>query len=325
MQSLQKPLSIKNLIELGLHRLIISVLEDLNITELRDIQSIAINNGVLENRSMLVCSPSGSGKTLIGELAAIHNCFTKHKKSIFLVPLKAIASEKLQYFTHTYSKLNLRMVMAAGDEDVRLSVLMQADILIMTYEKFDSYLRTKSENTWIKDISTIIIDEIHILGEGQRGARLESLIIRMYEYLQEAQKIFLSATIANPNELYSWFKKLEISTGKQDLALIQSDTRPIELKYSIVETQQKTRKAMSIISSIIKDNGQVLLFTNTRKSTETISDEILEYDPYIFIEKKIELQRDLYMESLIAKAKLNKDLMLKLQRGIGFHHAGIFR
>lgn len=323
METSRKTIKIKELIELGLHRLIISVLEDLDINELRDIQSVAVRERLFDKKSMLVCSPSGSGKTLIGELAAIHNCLNDHKKSLFLVPLKAIASEKIKYFIHTYSKLNFRVIMAAGDEDVRPNELKQADIMVMTYEKFDSYLRVRKENSWIKDISTIIIDEIHILGEGQRGARLESLIIRLYEYLPDAQKIFLSATIANPKDLYEWLMKLESNTKKTTIKLIQSDVRPIELQYSILETQNKTRKSIAIISSILKDDGQVLIFTNTRKTTENISEEILELAPEIFKDFNQNYQNDLYIRSLLEHIRSDSQLLMKLKRGIGYHHAGL--
>ncbi len=323
MESANKPITIKELIELGLHRIIIGVLEDLNILQLRDIQSTAVREGLFEKRSMLVCSPSGSGKTLIGELAAIHNCISDHKKSLFLVPLKAIAAEKIQYFIHTYSKLNFRVVMAAGDEDVRPNELKQADLLVMTYEKFDSYLRVRKENNWIRDISTIIIDEVHILGEGQRGARLESLIIRMYEYLPDAQKIFLSATISNPKELFNWLEKLEEHSKRSGIRLIQSDVRPIELQYSITETQNKTRKSIAILTSIFKENGQVLIFTNTRKSAENISDEILELAPELFKGSSQKYDNDLYIRSLLEHIRPDSPILDKLRRGICFHHAGL--
>ncbi len=323
MESANQPITIKDLIEIGIHRIIISVLEDLNIMQLRDIQSAAVREGLFEKKSMLVCSPSGSGKTLVGELAAIHNCISDHKKSLFLVPLKAIAAEKIQYFIHTYSKLNFRVVMAAGDEDVRPNELKQADILVMTYEKFDSYLRVRKENNWIRDISTIIIDEIHILGEGQRGARLESLIIRMYEYLPDAQKIFLSATISNPKELFDWLVKLESLSKRAGIRLIQSDIRPIELQYAITETQNKIRKSIAILSSIFKENGQVLIFTNTRKSAENISEEILEIAPELFKGPTQKYENDLYIRSLLEHIRPDSPILDRIKKGIGYHHAGL--
>ena len=160
---------------------ILRVLLELKIFKLREIQKEAIRKGVFFRKSFLVCAPSGSGKTLIGEICAVNNIFQKFGKSIYLVPYKALATEKYVHFKRSYERFGVKIELSIGDYDVNDSKLEQADILVTTYEKMDSILRNFNDKEWIFDISTIIIDEIHILGDtsGSRGPRLESLIVRL--------------------------------------------------------------------------------------------------------------------------------------------------
>ncbi|MBY8987941.1 MAG: DEAD/DEAH box helicase, partial [Candidatus Lokiarchaeota archaeon] len=215
---------------------ILRVLLELKIFKLREIQKEAIKKGVFFQKSFLVCAPSGSGKTLIGEICAVINIFQKFGKSIYLVPYKALATEKYVHFKKSYERFGVKVELSIGDYDVEDARLEQADILVTTYEKMDSILRNFSDKEWIFAISTIIIDEIHILGDasGSRGPRLESLIVRLNEFLHNPQIIGLSATIANPRFFNDWLSSLGNKT-----TLIMSDVRPVPLQYRIEITQNK--------------------------------------------------------------------------------------
>ena len=152
---------------------ILRVLFEGRIFELREIQKEAIRKGLFFRKSFLVCAPSGNGKTLIGEVCAVHNIFQGFGKSIYLVPFKALATEKYYHFKRSYQRFGVKVELSIGDYDVDDSKLKQADIIVTTYEKMDSILRNFYEKDWIYNISTIIIDEIHIIGESSRGPRLE--------------------------------------------------------------------------------------------------------------------------------------------------------
>jgi helicase len=188
---------------------ILRVLFELKIFKLREIQKEAIQKGLFFQKSFLVCAPSGSGKTLIGEVCAVNNVFQKFGKSIYLVPYKALATEKYLHFKKSYERFGVKTELSIGDYDVDDDKLEQADIVVTTYEKMDSILRNFYDKDWIFDITTIIIDEIHIIGESDRGPRLESLIVRMNEFLRNPQIIGLSATIANPEFFNDWLTLLK--------------------------------------------------------------------------------------------------------------------
>ncbi|HEC40930.1 MAG TPA: DEAD/DEAH box helicase [bacterium] len=85
-------------------RILRALLEN-RIFQLREIQEEAIKKGLFFRKSFLVVAPSGSGKTLIGELCAVNNVFQKYGKSVYLVPFKALATEKYSHFKNSYGNL----------------------------------------------------------------------------------------------------------------------------------------------------------------------------------------------------------------------------
>ena len=287
------------------------------IFKLRDIQKDAIKKGLFFRKSFLVCAPSGSGKTLIGELCAVNNIFQNFGKSAYLVPFKALATEKYFLFKKNYERFGIKVVLSIGDYDVDDSVLKQADILITTYEKMDSILRNFYDKDWIFDLSTIIIDEVHIIGESSRGPRLESLIVRLNEFLHNPQIIGLSATIANPEFFNSWLTSL----GNETILII-SDKRPVPLHYQIEISQNKDSTIKRFVKSTIQKKGQVLIFLNRRKGTQeqaiSLKSTVKKYlEPF-------ELKACKKFESVLGKIKGgHSELKRVVKNGVAFHHAGL--
>ena len=158
----------------------VNCLKRQGIERLRPVQFQALEKGLLTSNSFLISAPSGIGKTLIGEMAAIHTILKMQKKSLYLIPLKVWRMKSFIIFQVVYANLHIKWLMAVGDREVKQNELRQADFLIMTYEKFDAYFRNQKENLWISAITTVIVDEIHILDEFDRGPRVENLIIRLY-------------------------------------------------------------------------------------------------------------------------------------------------
>ncbi|MFW9946479.1 MAG: DEAD/DEAH box helicase [Candidatus Odinarchaeota archaeon] len=296
---------------------ILRVLFEQKIFQLRDIQKKAIENGLFFRKSFLVCAPSGSGKTLIGEICVFQNIFNNYGKSVYLVPFKALATEKYYYFKKLYERFKIHIELSIGDYDVDDSVLAKADLIITTYEKMDSILRNFHDKEWIHDISTVIVDEIHIIGESDRGPRLESLIVRLNEFLHYPQIIGLSATIANAQFFNNWLSSLGNKT-----ALIQSDERPVPLHFQIKVTQNKDSTLKKIIKDTLDQNGQVLIFLNKRKSTQQTSfllkNVVKNYSNPEQLENCKKLEK-----SLEGIKGGHKELKKIVKYGLAFHHAGL--
>ena len=193
------------------------VLEKENIKELRPAQKKAIDAGVLEGKNMLVCTPTASGKTLIAEMTGGKNIIEGKGKVVYIVPLVALANEKYKEFKRKYGHL-FKVALSVGDYDSSDQHLIDYDLVICTAEKLDSLIRHHSP--WLKFVSLVVIDEVHLMNDVSRGPTVEILITVMKKLLPEVQLIALSATIGNPKELADWL-------GAE---LIIDDWRPVPLK-----------------------------------------------------------------------------------------------
>ena len=190
------------------------------IKKLRPAQEKAIKKGLLDRKNLLVCTPTASGKTLIAELAALKSIIESKGKAIYIVPLKALASEKYKDFKKRYGNV-AKVALSIGDIDSTDSYLVDYDLIITTSEKLDSLIRHHAP--WVSLISTIIIDEIHLLNDPGRGPTLEILITILRQLLKKAQIIALSATIGNPEELAEWLKA----------ELVIDNWRPVKLHKGV--------------------------------------------------------------------------------------------
>ena len=243
------------------------VLKEEGVSSLLPVQSLAIKNGLLEGENLLVASATASGKTLIGELAGIPKAI-EGKKFLFLVPLVALANQKYEDFKRRYSKLGLKVAIRVGmsriktkDELVVVDTGIDADIIVGTYEGIDYLLRAGRK---IGNVGTIVIDEIHMLDDEERGARLDGLIARLRKLYPNAQFIGLSATIGNPQEL----------AKELGLKLVLYDERPVALERHVIIARNESEKwryvaqlckAETMRKSPQGFKGQSIVFTFSRK------------------------------------------------------------
>ena len=190
------------------------------IDKLRPAQEKAIKKGLLEGKNLLVCTPTASGKTLIAELAAFKSIIENRGKAVYIVPLKALASEKYRDFKRKYANV-AKIALSIGEIDSADPYLAEYDLLVVTAEKMDSLLRHHAP--WVSSIKTIIVDEIHLLNDHERGPTLEILLTILKQLLKNAQIIGLSATIGNAEELAEWL----------DADLVVDDWRPVKLHKGI--------------------------------------------------------------------------------------------
>ncbi len=207
-------------IKKGIPEKLYSVLEKEGIQELRPAQEKAIKKGLLEGESLLVCTPTASGKTLIAELAAVKSILERKGKAIYIVPLKALATEKYKDFEKKYGSM-FNVALSIGDVDSPEPHLAAADLIITTSEKLDSLIRHKI--AWLKDVKVVIADEIHLLNDTSRGPTLEILITILRQLLKDIQIIGLSATIGNPEELADWL----------NAKVVKDSWRPVKLHKGI--------------------------------------------------------------------------------------------
>jgi len=170
---------------------------------LNSLQQRAVNEfGVLDGKSLLVVAPTASGKTMIGELAAVQHAL-RGSRTVMLLPLKALVNDKYEYFTQTYSD-QFTVVRATGDHADQVGAIYtgQYDLALLTYEKF---LNLVIGSPYVmRGVSLVVVDEAQTVSDTSRGASLEFLLtlIRSGHARGGApQVIALSAVIGDTNGL----------------------------------------------------------------------------------------------------------------------------
>ena len=255
------------LTDLGIDARVAAVLEANGIKDLYPPQKEAWK-AIQSGKNTVVAIPTASGKSLVAYLAMLHRWLATGKKSLYIVPLRALASEKAEELQQ-FKALGLTVGLSTGDLDDRDPKLGRFDVIVCTSEKADALLRHRT--SWMDDIGCVVADEVHLLNDAGRGPTLEVILTRFRSILPKAQLVGLSATVANSKAIAEWL----------DAALVQSDWRPVTLKVGTYFGDRleflgsPPRKldsggdpVVSLVEDTIREGGQSLVFVSTRKSAE---------------------------------------------------------
>ncbi|MBI4210772.1 MAG: DEAD/DEAH box helicase [Candidatus Diapherotrites archaeon] len=288
-------------------------------------QEKAISSGALE-KSMIVSSPTASGKTIVAEIAALNSILNLRKKVVYIAPLRALASEHAHDFKEKYSKgFRIRTVLSTGDFDSSGVYLSNKDIIFSTYEKIASLLNHKAE--WLSSLGLLVVDEIHSVGN-DRGPALEMLITKLRLLNPKMQVLGLSATIPNAKELAGWL-------GAE---LVQSDYRPVKLREGVYldgmidfldsseEIAQEKDEVSSIASDTLKKGKQALVFVNTRKMSESMARKLAALTaPMLKPSESIALEKasSKVLNALEQPTEQCRSLSTLVRQGACFHNAGL--
>ncbi len=198
--------------------------------ELDEFQKKAIA-ALAANKSVVICAPTGSGKTLIGEYA-IHRALRHGKRVFYTTPLKALSNQKFRDFQEQFGAGDSHKIgLLTGDTIVNPN----ADVVVMTTEIFRNMLYETpigQLGTSLADVEAVVLDECHYISNRFRGTVWEESIIYCPPKIQ---LVALSATIGNPQELTDWIVKVRNSNPndktKYECELVNSDFRPVPLRY----------------------------------------------------------------------------------------------
>jgi len=306
---------------------------DAGITELYPPQTTAIEAGLLENKNIMAAIPTASGKTLLAEFAMLKSIMDEKKpgKALYIVPLRALASEKYDRFRtfEAIAKSSGRMVstgIATGDFDSRDDWLGQFDIIVATSEKVDSLLRNRSR--WMEEITVVVADEVHLIDSPDRGPTLEIVLAKLRQINPGMQIIALSATIGNADEIAKWL----------NASLVVSEWRPIILKEGVFfgsainfsdrsqrEIKERSRDAaISLVADTLAEGGQCLIFESSRKNTEGMASRVgTSISSLIPGETKEKLNLIAAEVRETSEVDTARKLALCIENGSAFHHAGL--
>ncbi len=319
--------------ELSLPKQVKEVILQSGISVLYPPQKDAIKAGALEGKNLVLATPTASGKTLVAELCAMKHILEHGGKVLYMTPLRALASEKYEGFKK-YTKLlkgenrRVKVAISTGDYDNADYRLESFDIIIVTNEKCDSLLRHKSN--WIKSVTLVIVDEIHILNNKDRGPTLEVTLTRLMEINPQVQILALSATIRNADEIAKWLKADSITTKWRPVKLLEGVYLNDECQFNdgsaiqIIE-EKGNAPVLNLTIHEIKKGGQVLIFANTRRSAVSYARRTAPLvKKYLSSLEKHKLKS--IAKSILStgeKTRISDILAESSKNGVAFHHAGL--
>lgn len=307
-------------------------------TKLNDIQLECLTGIENNGENVLVCAPTGSGKTMISILGII-KCIAQKGKVFYVAPIKALIREKIKEIDQTVNyeddRLHIKekppkytVIGVSSDTNIRKKEILDVDICVGTPEKLDILLR----NGFCYDL--IIIDEIHVLN-CDRGDVIEAIVSRV-----DSRIIALSATIPNMEDV-----RMFLRVPRYNSYYFGEEFRPNKIKYEYNTTEICEQNQGLIVDRAIREAGPCLLFVNERKLAHILAKQILdrlksnsiEESSFrsCFLDPNKERTTD-SPENTLAKSFINDEKVVSLinkirdlnlftliTHGICVHHAGL--
>lgn len=293
-------------------------------------QEKSVKAGLLNGKSILVSAPTASGKTLIAMLAIIKCLYGEKGKIVYLSPLKALASEKFSEFEKLKSVdfgRKIKTQISTGDYDQADKNLGLNDILVLTNEKMDSLIRQGA--VWLDEIGLVIADEVHLIGDEDRGPTLEIVLTKLLLLQQKPQILALSATVTNAAEISDWL----------GCKLVESNWRPVPLWEGVYDqglVTMQNRKNFQVETSIrgapvdlgldsLKNGGQAILFAETRARSVSLATKASDAVLARLSEKEKRTLEQISQRILEDNehTELIRNLATLVKKGVAFHHAGL--
>ncbi|KAI2629761.1 Sec63-domain-containing protein [Hypoxylon sp. NC1633] len=302
--------------------------------------------------NMLICAPTGSGKTNVAMLTILRE-LGKHRdlqtgdidldafKIVYIAPLKALVQEQVGNFGARLKPYGITVSELTGDRQLTKQQISETQIIVTTPEKWDVITRKATDLTYANLVRLIIIDEIHLLHD-ERGPVIESIVSRTIRKTEQTgdpvRLVGLSATLPNYRDVASFLRvDMNKETQPKGLFYFDGSYRPCPLRQEFIGISEKKAirqlKTMNditynkVIEHVGTHRNQMLIFVHSRKETAKtaryIRDKALEMETINQILKHDSGSREAL--NVIVNDITNADLKDLLPYGFGIHHAGMDR
>lgn len=314
---------------------------------LNPIQTKCFSSAFNGDGNLLICAPTGSGKTNVAMLAMLREIGNHRNaetgeiklddfKIVYIAPLKALVQEQQGNFGKRLAPYGMKVSELTGDRQLTKQQIADTQVIVTTPEKWDVITRKATDLSYTNLVRLVIIDEIHLLHD-DRGPVLESIVsrtIRKTEQTGEAVRLVaLSATLPNYKDVAN-FLRVDPSEG---LFHFDSSYRPCPLRQEFIGvTDKKAIKQLKtmndvcytkVIEQVGANKQQLLIFVHSRKETaktaKYIRDKALELETIGQILRSDAASREVLTEE--SSGVTDKDLKDLMSYGIGIHHAGMSR
>ncbi|KAF1781280.1 P-loop containing nucleoside triphosphate hydrolase [Phytophthora cactorum] len=301
------------------------------------------------SENLLLCAPTGAGKTNVAMLTILHEVMKARDpetgeidlnsfKIVYVAPMKALVQEVvLNLSARLSSAYGIQVRELSGDQNLSREQLFNTQIIVTTPEKWDIITRKSGDDrTYTQLVRLVIIDEIHLLHD-TRGPVLEALVARTIRNVEATQQMVrlvgLSATLPNYEDVAA-FLRVDPAQG---LFYFDSSYRPVPLQQQYIGIMEKKAvKRFALMNEICYEkvmeqaelDNQVLIFVHSRKETastaQALRDLFVENDTLARLIKPNSASSEVLLQEA-EKIERNDDLKDLLPYGFGIHHAGMKR
>lgn len=321
---------IRDLRKYGLPDTLLAIWEQQQGEFLLPVQEVAVQRyGLFEGRSLVISSPTSSGKTFVGEMAALRATFAG-KRVLYLTPLRALAEEKYHTFRTRYGAYGVKVVVATRDRREFDHDIEQGDfhLAVLVYEKLSQLLVRHPH--LLRSVALVVVDELQMLGDPERGPGLELSLTKLLASVPRPQLLGLSAVLREAQEVAAWL----------EADLLFQDERPVELyrgvllgdrfRYKVYNSGEEGEERLAAVDS---DDPREILFANVQHLVQQ-GEQVL-----IFLKGKRDtiqcalalaarLELPAAQEALAALAPLEETALKAQLRtacagGVAFHHADL--
>lgn len=224
-----------------------------------------LEQGFLKSEdNWLICAPTGAGKTRMAEWA-LQRAVSRGYRGAYLAPLKAIMEERLNEWQRTQPDWKLGLFTGDSTRANHRNGPRSETVLLFTPEKLAGYLQNwKRHLPWLAELDAVVIDEIHLLGDANRGAALEAMIGRLQRINPFTRIIGLSGTLSNHEQIARWLRARSFV----------SEWRPVPITQRIRRFKRATDKTeilMDEVGTTVAAGGRVLVFVNSRRRAESLA------------------------------------------------------
>lgn len=259
---MSESMKIRNLKNYGIPSHIVNIWEKDYPPYLLPLQEDAVRNyGILncekgsddKNQNLLVIAPTSSGKTFIGEMATIAQAIHL-RKTIYLVPLRALADEKYRHFKDLYSHCGIDVVISTRDrsEDDQNIISGDYDVAVMVYEKFNYFCLTCPR--FLEIVSLVIIDEMQLINDSKWGPLLEIMVNHIDKKNKDIKIIALSAFVEGQDALVRWFPGQTLISYQRPVTLRKGIVRDGIFNYITSKKKKKCKEEVFFKPEAVGEN-----------------------------------------------------------------------
>ncbi len=321
---------IRDLRKYGLPDTLLGIWEQQQGEFLLPVQEAAVQRyGLFEGRSLVISSPTSSGKTFVGEMAAMRATFAG-KRVLYLTPLRALAEEKYHTFRTRYSAYGVKVVVATRDRREFDHDIEQGDfqLAVLVYEKLSQLLVRHPQ--LLRTVALVVVDELQMLGDPERGPSLELSLAKLLGSVPRPQLLGLSAVLREAEQVAEWLQADLLSQDERPVELYQGVLLGDRFRYKTYNTGEESEERLAAVDS---ENPREILFANVKHLVEK-GEQIL-----IFLKgKRDTVQCALALAEMLAlppaqealaalepleETALKAQLRTAFARGVAFHHADL--